>query len=160
LVSSFYHFSIIFYGFPKSGKKRKRKIMNSVGLKTSPSQPVSGQKRARARPPWHFCTKALRNSKKKKHTHTLFLCVADNYKTPPYFYFFTVLGPRRDHAEHLAGAAISRRWRPRQRATSSETSSTSLPEKKPSLNSKDLTLIEACSWSRRRKDPGDRVLGN
>ena len=86
--------------------------MNSVGLKTSQSQLVSGQKRAR--PSWRFCAKALRNSKKNKCTHTLFLCVADNYKPTPFFYFFTVLGPRRDHAEHLAGATISRRWRPGQ----------------------------------------------
>ena len=37
-------------------EKEKRKIMNSVGLKTSPSQPVSGRKRARGRPHWRLCT--------------------------------------------------------------------------------------------------------
>jgi hypothetical protein len=82
LVSYLYHFSIIFYGFPKSSRKGKRKIMNSVGLKASPCQPASRQKRARAHPPWRFCAKALRNLKKQKRTHTLFLCVADNCKLP------------------------------------------------------------------------------
>jgi hypothetical protein len=33
LISYFYHFSMIFYGFPKSGRKRKRKMVNSDGLK-------------------------------------------------------------------------------------------------------------------------------
>jgi hypothetical protein len=31
LVSYFYHFSIIFYGFPKSCRKRKGKGINSNG---------------------------------------------------------------------------------------------------------------------------------
>jgi hypothetical protein len=62
-------------------EKEKRKIMNSVGLKTSPSQPVSGWKRARA-PALAFLRKDLEELKKQKRTHTLFLCVADNYKNP------------------------------------------------------------------------------
>jgi hypothetical protein len=43
LVSYFYHFSIIFYGFPKSGRKRKRKKVNSTGLKLSQAGPRTGE---------------------------------------------------------------------------------------------------------------------
>jgi hypothetical protein len=50
LVSYFYHFSIIFYGFPKSGRKRKRKKMNSDGLKLAQFGPHTGESApARAR---------------------------------------------------------------------------------------------------------------
>jgi hypothetical protein len=50
LFSYFYNFSIIFYEFPKSGKKRKRKKVNShgqklaqVGPRTSESAPARGR---------------------------------------------------------------------------------------------------------------------
>jgi hypothetical protein len=36
-------FSIIFYGFPKSGKKRKRKKVNSTGLKLAQAGPRTGE---------------------------------------------------------------------------------------------------------------------
>jgi hypothetical protein len=50
LVSYFYHLSTIFYGFPKSGRKGKRKIMNSVGLNSAQVGLQKGEHaRARAR---------------------------------------------------------------------------------------------------------------
>jgi hypothetical protein len=42
LVSYFYHFSMIFYGFPKSGRKTKRKKVNSTGLKLAQVGPRTG----------------------------------------------------------------------------------------------------------------------
>jgi hypothetical protein len=49
--------------------------MNSVRLKTGPSQPVSGRKRARARLPLRFCAKTLRNSNKTEmNPHTVSMC--------------------------------------------------------------------------------------
>jgi hypothetical protein len=50
LVSHFYHFSIIFYGFPKSGRKRKRKSINNNGLNLARVSPIQAERaRARAR---------------------------------------------------------------------------------------------------------------
>jgi hypothetical protein len=50
LVSYFYHFSKIFYGFPKSGRKIKRKSINSNGLNRTRASPRTGKcARARAR---------------------------------------------------------------------------------------------------------------
>jgi hypothetical protein len=46
LVSYFYHISIISYEFPKSGRKRKGKMMNSIGLKAAQVGPRS-ERRAR-----------------------------------------------------------------------------------------------------------------
>jgi hypothetical protein len=48
LVSYFYHFDRIFYKLPKPGRKRKRKGMNSNGLKPTRVGPLT-RKRARAR---------------------------------------------------------------------------------------------------------------
>jgi hypothetical protein len=50
LVSYFYHFSMISYEFPKSRRKRKRKNMNSDGLKLAQDGPRIGESApARAR---------------------------------------------------------------------------------------------------------------
>jgi hypothetical protein len=43
LVSYFYHFYIIFYEFPKSGRKRKKKKVNSNGLKLAQVGPRTGK---------------------------------------------------------------------------------------------------------------------
>jgi hypothetical protein len=43
LVSYFYHFYMISYEFPKFGKKRKRKKMNSDGLKLAQVGPRTGE---------------------------------------------------------------------------------------------------------------------
>jgi hypothetical protein len=43
LVSYFYHFSITFYEFPKSDRKRKRKKVNSDGLKLAQVSPHTGE---------------------------------------------------------------------------------------------------------------------
>jgi hypothetical protein len=43
LVSYFYHFSIIFYEFPKSGRKTKRKNVNSNGLELAQVSPRTGE---------------------------------------------------------------------------------------------------------------------
>jgi hypothetical protein len=42
-VSYFYHFSMISYDFPKSDRKRKRKKMNSDGLKLAQVSPCIGE---------------------------------------------------------------------------------------------------------------------
>jgi hypothetical protein len=135
--------------------------MNSVGVKTSPSQPASRRKRTRARPPWRFCAKALRNLKKQKRTHTLFLCVADNYKNPLILLFlhssWSTTGPCRTPGRSYDFTAMVTRTEGNKLINIKHKS---IRAKKPSLNSKDLTLIEACSWSQRRKDPGERVLDN
>jgi hypothetical protein len=43
LVSYFYNFSRILYKFPKPGRKRKRKGMNSNGLKPARVGPLTGK---------------------------------------------------------------------------------------------------------------------
>jgi hypothetical protein len=43
LISYFYHFSIISYEFPKSGRKRKRKKVNSTRLKLAQVGPRTGE---------------------------------------------------------------------------------------------------------------------
>jgi hypothetical protein len=43
LVSYFYHFSMISYEFPKSGRKRKGEMMNSIGLKPVQVGPHTGE---------------------------------------------------------------------------------------------------------------------
>jgi hypothetical protein len=53
--------------------------MNNVGLKATPSQLASRQKRAR---PGFLRKGPNKFLKKQKRTHTLFLCVADNCKPP------------------------------------------------------------------------------
>jgi hypothetical protein len=50
LVSYFYHFSRILYKFPKPGRKRKRKGMNSNRLKLARAGPRPGKTRPRACP--------------------------------------------------------------------------------------------------------------
>ena len=58
MVSYFYHFSIIFYGFPKSGRTRKRKKMNSDGPKLAQVGPHTGESAPAVftlrRGPWRF----------------------------------------------------------------------------------------------------------
>jgi hypothetical protein len=59
LVSCLYHFSIIFDGFPKSGRKRKRESINSNGLKLAQVGPRIGESApARARGV-HFVQRTL-----------------------------------------------------------------------------------------------------
>jgi hypothetical protein len=43
LASHFYYFSMIYYEFPKSDRKRKRKMMNSDGLKLAQVGPRTGE---------------------------------------------------------------------------------------------------------------------
>jgi hypothetical protein len=59
LVSYFYYFSIIFYRFPKSGRKRKREMVNSGGLQLARVGPHTGESApARARDV-HFAQRPL-----------------------------------------------------------------------------------------------------
>jgi hypothetical protein len=48
LIPYFYHFSRISYKFPKPGRKRKRKRMNSNGLKSAQISPSTEETRPRA----------------------------------------------------------------------------------------------------------------
>ena len=43
MASHFYYFSMIYYEFPKSDRKRKRKMMNSDGLKLAQVGPRTGE---------------------------------------------------------------------------------------------------------------------
>jgi hypothetical protein len=77
LIPWFYHFYTIFYKFPNLSAKRKRKGMNSDGLKPAQASPRTG-KRARAR----FCAGDIvqRTPVKlitRKESLALFLCLTD-----------------------------------------------------------------------------------
>jgi hypothetical protein len=80
LVSYFYHFSIIFYGFPKSGRKRKRKSINSDGLNLDRASPIQAE-RART---GIFAQRPLTVRRTRKYSSLLFLCLTDiSSKTHP-----------------------------------------------------------------------------
>jgi hypothetical protein len=86
LVSYFYHLSIIFYGFPKSG--RKRESININELKLAQVGPRQAETRPRARPWCLLCTEVPRDLKK---SHTLFTCVIDIYtETLPFLFLYNV----------------------------------------------------------------------
>jgi hypothetical protein len=95
LVSYFYHFSIIFYGFPKSGRKRKMKKVNSTGLKLAQTGPRIGESVPACAPamfilhrgPWSF-EKPVKNP---LHCFSVSLTIA---LRPLPFYFFARRGPR------------------------------------------------------------------
>jgi hypothetical protein len=59
LVSYFYHFFIIFYEFPKSGRKRKKKRMNSDGLKLAQTGPHTGESAPAHARGVHFAQRTL-----------------------------------------------------------------------------------------------------
>jgi hypothetical protein len=80
LVSYFYHFSIIFYGFPKSGRKRKRKSINNDGLNLARASPIQAE-RART---GVFAERPLAVRTTRKYSSLLFLCLTDiSNKTHP-----------------------------------------------------------------------------
>jgi hypothetical protein len=59
LVSYFYNFSMIFYEFPKSGRKRKRKKVNSNGLKLAHVGPRTGESAPTRACGVHFAQRTL-----------------------------------------------------------------------------------------------------
>jgi hypothetical protein len=98
LVSYFCHFSIIFYGFPKSGRKRKRESINSNGLKLAQVGPRTGESSLAHAPtvfilhrgPWSF-------EKNRKESSPLFPCLTDICtKAPPFLFLRKVRSPTVD----------------------------------------------------------------
>jgi hypothetical protein len=59
LVSYFYHFSMIAYEFSNSGRKRKRKKMNSDGLKLAQVGPRTGESTPACARGVHFVQRTL-----------------------------------------------------------------------------------------------------
>ena len=95
MVPYSYHFSIIFYGFPKSGRKRKRKKVNSTRLKLAQTGPCKGESAPAHAPavsilhrgPWSF-EKPIKNP---LHCFSVSLTTA---LRPLPFYFFARRNPR------------------------------------------------------------------
>jgi hypothetical protein len=85
LVSYFYHFSLIFYEFPKSGRKRKRKKVNSNGLKLAQVGPRTGKSAPAVsglhRGPWLF-EKPL-----KRSLHYFSVSLTFAYRPFPFYSF-------------------------------------------------------------------------
>jgi hypothetical protein len=141
-------------------KKEKGKLWTVMGS----NQPMSAHQRGNARAPAPALVTLLRGPCQFEQPeighNTIHVSLWHLRKTPSPFCFFTESGPWWNRVEHHAGAAILWWWRPEKETISTRMSCASLPGQKPSPNLKDLTLIVACSQSRRRKGSGKRVLGN
>jgi hypothetical protein len=107
LVPYSYHFSIIFYGFPKSGRKRKRKKVNSTRLKLAQTGPCKGESAPAHAPavsilhrgPWSF-EKPIKNP-----LHCFSVSLTSALRPLP-FYFFTTPAPRRWTATSRSPASL------------------------------------------------------
>jgi hypothetical protein len=124
--------------------------MNSAGPNLAQASPRTGEyARARARA-GELAQRSLAIQITCKEPVALFIRLADIRINTIELLFFMAFGPQRNRVEHMARVAVPRRRRPVQEATSIQSSCTSLPEQKPSLNWTGPTLIDACSWSRWR----------
>jgi hypothetical protein len=94
--SNFYHFSIISYKFPKSGRKRKRESINSNMLNLARYSPCPAKLH---RGPRRF-EELVKNP---LHYSSVPLTIAVR---PSHFYFFTARGPRRWTATSTSSANL------------------------------------------------------
>jgi hypothetical protein len=137
LVSYFYHFSMIFYGFSKSGRKRKRESINSNGLNLARAGPQQA-KHARALPglhrgPWSF------EKLVKSPAHYLLVSLTFTPRPLPFLFLHTSRPPTVDGR----AAAPASLYRPENAMTGAPVRLTpnSAPNNhNPSINSGVLTL--------------------
>jgi hypothetical protein len=134
LVSYFYHFSRIFYKFPKPGRKRKRERMNSNGLKPTRYGPCPGESAPMRAHEVSFTQRTPAFQTTNKESCALFTCVSDICtKAPPFLFLHKVRSPTTDGGA-AAPASLYRPENATTRPFHCLTSNSTLGNTNPSTN--------------------------